>query len=116
MPDYDITIADIKRYLTSLQPDQVVGQVQKPRACLVEKALEHKYPGTQFHVNSTYARPIHVSGYDFDLSPDVQDVVTAFDNLGETNLEGDVVSGLEFPIRSQVEEAIPVLKGEGTNA
>lgn len=114
MTNHFITLQDIRAYLDSLAPDQSCGIPGRPRACLVEKALEHKYPGEQFHVNSADARPLRgvdgtypTDSADFSFSDEVRRVVSAFDQLAiEENPQNKTVT------RQRAEDAIPELRGE----
>lgn len=110
MPEHSITLPEIRAYLASLDPGESCGIPSRPRACLVEKALEHKYPGEHFHVNREEARSLTSNGAIFGLPADVSAVVYDFDNLAPIENSGDMTV-----TRQQAEEAIPVLKGDNAN-
>lgn len=103
---HKITIQDIRSYLASLAPDQSCGTPARPRACLVEKALEYKYPGEVFLVNSDAAWSLERGATTFSLQEDVTGVVLSFDTLAPKDNPTNISI-----TRQQVEDAIPSLKG-----
>ena len=104
---YEITVQDVRKYLSSLKPEDVCGTPGRPQACLVSRALTYKYPGRVFHVNSDDAGVPGEGGSRFDLYSKVQTVVQGFDLLAEVDNPSNAIV-----TRQQAEEAMPFLKGE----
>lgn len=103
---FEISVDDVKKYLASHSPEEPVGLGASPKACLVEQALEYKYPGKIFEVTVGTFWNVHPTGALYygesgDLGAEIDEIIRKFD---------DISSG--WITRAQVEEAIPELKGE----
>lgn len=101
MPDYTITLEDLKQYLAEFGPDDTVGVSRDSTSCLLARALNRKY-GIKFEMSHDSFSPWH-SIENFETTHDIRHVVIAFDAIAPHGAE---VS------RKQVEAAIPQLKGE----
>jgi hypothetical protein len=100
---YEINLADIRTYLATLQPDERAGLTNSSSYCLVAKALDMKYSENKFLVNGTDFSTTDINEPYHPLPYEVEIVVEKFDNIR--------AQGMWWISRRQVEEAIPVLKG-----
>lgn len=100
MPEYTITIDDIKGYLATFGPNDTVGLCRDSTSCLVSRALNWKY-GTKFEASHDSFATWH-STENIPTTPDIRQVVIDFDKIGPYGAE---------ITRKQVEESIEQLRG-----
>ena len=100
---YEITIADIKAYLSTVGPNDFVGMPGVCYDCLVSHALKHKY-NKQFCVSPTvfWVHETPITAGSENLSQEVAGIVQAFDAIPVSQFNKDVS-------RKMVEQFIPVL-------
>lgn len=96
--EYTLSIENIKQYLSSLAPNAAVGVPGSLHSCLAANALCYKY-SKPFSTGYTTFDPM--DGTYNEFSPDVTEVIVQFCRLDRA-----------FPTREEVEQAIPVLKGD----
>lgn len=107
MPNYEITVGDIKAYLAGLGPDEPAGITNDQSSCLVARALSKKYAGVEDHFivgMSAFTTPKWEEPW-HDLPGDIAEIVSKFDALSPDE---------DFVSRRRVEQAIPEL-AEGEN-
>ena len=101
MPEYTITIPDLKQYLAGLGEDDTAGICRDSTSCLLARALSWKYGG-KFEASHLSFATWH-SSVNHLVSEDIQKVILAFDKIGPYGSE---------VTRKQVEQSIPALRGE----
>lgn len=102
MSNYNVTVEDIKKYLSGFGPDEGVGHVGSSSGCLVALTLDNKYPNEKFNEKFFVGVNYFESTTTLDpLSDEVREIVAQFDKLG---------GSYTHITRKQVEEGIPQLR------
>lgn len=96
---YEVTIQDIRDYLSTLQPEDRAGDNKWVTDCLVARAIKWKYG-----VEKVYVQYIHFTvgsegGERHPISLEVEDVIAGFDHIDH-----------RYPTRAEVEAAMPYLR------
>jgi len=108
MSEYTLTLPDIRAFVASKQPDELVGKPGSRSSCLVACTLAWKYPGVRnidVSGSNTFVHCRDESGFvSVELPTDVESTADSFDYLKW---------GDNWITRKQLEEQMPKLFTEG---